>query len=70
MMRIAIVATAWESLIKFRGHLIKEWVKRNCEVWCISIEDPCVMKQRISELGAQYCQVSGNRTGTSIVDGI
>lgn len=70
MMRIAIVATAGESLIKFRRHLIKEWVKRNCEVWCISIEDPCVMKQRISELGAEYCQVSGNRTGTSIVDGI
>lgn len=69
-MKIVIVATAGESLIKFRGPLIKEWVRRGCEVVCISIEPKESMYTAISELGAEYFQVDGNRTGTSIVDGL
>ncbi len=69
MARIIIVSTAGESLIKFRGHLIREWVKRNNEVWCISIESPSEIEMEIKKLGASYYQVSGNRTGTSIFDG-
>lgn len=68
-MRIVIVATAGESLIKFRGNLIKEWIKRGCEVWCISIESPEEMEEDIKKLGAKYYQVSGSRTGTSISEG-
>lgn len=67
-MRIVIVATAGESLIKFRGHLIKEWIKRGHEVWCISIETKEEMESSINELGATYYQVAGNRTGTSFFD--
>lgn len=69
-MKIVIVATAGESLIKFRGHLIREWVLRGCDVWCISIEPKEEMENDINDLGASYYQVSGNRTGTSIVDGL
>ena len=69
-MRIVIVSTAGDSLIKFRGHLIKEWARRGCEVWCISIESKEEMEQSINELGAKYYQVSGNRTGTSFLDGL
>ena len=69
-MNIVIVATAGESLIKFRGPLIREWVKRGNCVTCISIEKPSEIEQEINELGASYYQVSGNRTGTSIIDGL
>lgn len=69
-MHIVIVATAGESLIKFRGPLIREWVKRGNRVTCISIENPSEMEHDIKELGASYYQVSGNRTGTSVVEGL
>lgn len=69
-MHIIIVATAGESLIKFRGPLIKEWIKRGNKVTCISIENPSEIEQDIKDLGASYYQVSGNRTGTSVFDGI
>lgn len=68
-MRVLIVATAGESLYKFRGNLIREWVKRGCEVVCISIEPSEEMSPIVQELGASYVQVPGNRTGTSIIDG-
>ena len=69
-MHIVIVATAGESLIKFRGPLIKEWIKRGHNVTCISIENPCEIEQQIQELGASYYQVLGSRTGTSIFEGL
>ena len=69
-MRLVIVSTAGESLIKFRGHLIKEWVRRGCDVWCISIEPKEEMEHSIKALGARYYQVSGSRTGTSVTDGL
>lgn len=69
-MNVLIVATAGESLYKFRGNLIREWVKRGCDVVCISIEPPNEMEPIIKDMGANYVQVAGNRTGTSIIDGI
>jgi glycosyltransferase involved in cell wall biosynthesis len=69
-MRLVIASTAGESLIKFRGHLIGEWVRRGCEVWCISIEPKEDIEKSITALGAHYYQVEGNRTGTSVLDGL
>ena len=69
-MHIVIVATSGESLIKFRGHLIKEWIKKGNRVTCISIEEPSLMEKDINKLGANYYQVGGNRTGTSLIEGI
>lgn len=69
-MKVLIVATAGESLYKFRGNLIREWIRRGCEVVCISIEPYEEMAPIVKKMGAQYYQVSGNRTGTSVLDGI
>lgn len=69
-MKIAIVSSAGESLVKFRGHLIQEWIRRGCDVWCISIEPSEKIGSEIAKLGAQYYQVDGSRTGTSIFEGI
>ena len=69
-MHIVIVATKGESLIKFRGPLIREWIKRGNKVTCISVEDPDEIENEIKELGANYYQVAGSRTGTSIFEGL
>lgn len=69
-MRIVIVASSTESLVKFRGHLIKEWIKRGNEVCCISIECATDVQEMLNQLGnVSYYQVAGSRTGTSIVEG-
>ena len=69
-MKVVISASKGNSLIGFRGKLITEWIKHDCEVICTSIEDKDEMESAIKDLGASYRQIKGNRTGTGFLEGI
>ena len=65
-----IVATNGQSLINFRGSFIRALVNRGFRVVCVSIESKDEMGEGIRSLGAKYIQVSGNRTGIGLFDGL
>lgn len=67
---ICISASDGRSLTNFRGNLIKGWVHSGARVICSSIESEDEMKIIKNELGAEYYQIPGNRTGIGIRDGI
>lgn len=67
---ICISASEGRSLLNFRGRLIQDWVKCGARVICTSIESPDSMDFINKELGAEYFQIPGNRTGIGIVEGI
>lgn len=69
-MRICIVASSGISLTNFRGSLIRSWVNKGHEVFCVSIEPPSEMNSAIGGLGAKYCQVAGNRVSTGVFSGL
>lgn len=68
-MKIVISPSKGNSLIGFRGKLIKEWIKHGNEVICTSIESNKEMDDSITDLGAKYYQIKGSRTGPSIIEG-
>lgn len=68
--KICIIATHGGSLRNFRGELIKSWIRKNCEVICVSIESPDKMADEVEKLGARYFQVEGDRTGINVFSGI
>lgn len=61
--KICVVATNGQSLINFRGTLIKEMIAQGQTVTCVSIEEDSEMGDKIRNLGAEYYQVDGSRTG-------
>ena len=61
--RICVVATNGQSLVNFRGTLIKEMIAQGRTVTCVSIEEDSEMGDKIRNLGAEYYQVGGSRTG-------
>lgn len=67
--KLCIVATNGNSLINFRGPLIRQFVSSGFDVTCVSIEPESEMKEAIQELGAAYVQVEGDRVGTGIFSG-
>mgnify|MGYP001010536850 CR=1 FL=1 len=70
MKTFCIVATNGLSLVNFRGAFIKELVAQKYRVICVSIESEYEMGNPIRNLGAEYKQVSGDRTGIGILSGI
>jgi len=69
-MKICIVASSGISLLNFRRRLIKTLVENGNQVICISIEKKEELAKQISELGAEYYQVSGSRTDISLINSI
>ncbi len=69
-MNICVVATSGDSLINFRGRLIKSFVELGHTVYCLSIEPPDDMKTQIEKLGAKYFRVNGSRVGTGVFEGL
>ena len=67
--KLCIVATNGNSLINFRGPLIRQFAASGFDVTCVSIEPESEMKEAIQELGASYVQVEGDRVGTGIFSG-
>lgn len=66
----AVVAADGESLVNFRGPLIRYLVGKGHRVVCVSIEPPEEMRQAITALGAEYAQVAGSRVGIGVGDGL
>lgn len=67
---VAVVAADGESLVNFRGPLIRYLIGKGCRVVCVSIEPPEEMREAIAALGAEYAQVAGSRVGIGIGDGL
>ncbi|MBQ9414741.1 MAG: glycosyltransferase family 4 protein [Clostridia bacterium] len=67
-MKVVIAASNGESLVNFRGNLIRDIAARGHEVICISCEPPDEMTERIAALGAAYVQVPMSRTGTAFLE--
>lgn len=69
-MKILISASYGQSLINFRGDLIKAMVKQGHEVICTSVEPEEVMAEQIKQLGALYYRIPGSRTGTGLLENV
>ena len=67
---VVVAASDGESLINFRGPLIRYLVAHDNRVVCISIEPPEEMREQIAALGAEYEQVAGSRVGIGVGDGL
>ena len=67
---VAVVAADGESLVNFRGPLIRYLADRGNRVVCVSIEPPEEMRDAIAALGAEYAQVAGSRVGIGVGDGL
>ena len=67
--KLCIVATNGNSLLNFRGPLIRQFVSSGYDVTCVSIEPEAEMKDAICNLGAEYVQVEGDRVGTGLFSG-
>lgn len=66
---ICIAASDGKSLVNFRGTLVRGWVSGGARVICTSIEPPEQMTVIREELGAEYVQIPGSRTGTGLMEG-
>lgn len=64
-----IVATNGVSLTNFRGALIRDLVGRGYRVVCVSIEDDAEVGESVRNLGAEYRQIAGDRTGIGLLSG-
>lgn len=67
---ICIVASYGKSLLNFRGSMIRRWQELGYKVVCVSVETKEEVSDVINALGVEYYQVSGSRTGTSILESI
>ena len=64
-MKIIISASSGNSLVNFRGNLIKSMSKRGHQVICMSCEKEEIIEEAIHKLGASYQRVNLSRTGTN-----
>ena len=65
-----IVATNGASLINFRGPFIRALVQRGLRVVCVSSEDDSEIGDDVRNLGAEYRQIAGDRTGIGLLSGL
>ena len=65
-----MVATNGVSLINFRGALIRSLVADGLRVVCVSIEPDAEIGDAVRNLGAEYRQVAGDRTGIGVFSGL
>ena len=67
---VAVVAADGDSLVNFRGPLVRYLAGQGNRVVCVSIEPPEEMRAPIAALGAEYAQVAGSRVGIGVGDGL
>ena len=65
-----LVATNGDSLLNFRGPLIRALVGRGLRVICVSIEPDEEIGDSIRKLGAEYRQIAGDRVGIGVFSGL
>jgi len=65
MSRILVMGGFAESLVNFRGALLREMVARGHEVYACAPETSCEIGVALSKYGVTYCPVALDRTGVN-----